>query len=152
MQLLSTGSQYVLTALILIGRSPEGETISATKLAEMLNCPTAYLSQLLAKLQEPGIIGSKRGANGGVFIAKPLKDIKLLDIITSLEGDSFFTRCLLGIEGCGQIEPCPFHDQWTEYRLEIKMWLTKTSLYEVCNHVNDSWIHERLKFTRITEP
>ncbi len=151
MQLLSTGSQYVLTALILIGRSPEGETISATKLAEMLNCPTAYLSQLLAKLQEPGIIGSRRGANGGVFIAKPLKDIKLLDIITSLEGDSFFTRCFLGIEGCGHIEPCPFHEQWTGHRLEIKVWLANTSLLEICHDVNDAWIHERLKFSRIVE-
>ena len=54
-------SQYVLTALILIGRRPEGETISATELAAMLNSPTAYLSQMLAKLQEPGIIGSAPG-------------------------------------------------------------------------------------------
>lgn len=148
MQLLSTGSQYVLTALILIGRRPEGETISATELASMLNSPTAYLSQMLAKLQEPGIIGSRRGANGGVYISMDLKDIRLIDIITTLEGDAFFRRCFLGIDGCGHIEPCPFHNQWTAHRMEIRKWLTETTLYDLCNDVNDNWINERLRFNR----
>ncbi|KPP99139.1 MAG: Rrf2 family transcriptional regulator [Bacteroidetes bacterium HLUCCA01] len=152
MQLLSTGSQYVLTALILIGRRPEGETISATELAAMLNSPTAYLSQMLAKLQEPGIIGSRRGANGGVYIAKPLKNIRLIDIIITLEGDAFFRRCFLGIDGCGHIEPCPFHDQWTSHRSEIGKWLSSTTLYDLCNDVNDNWITERLRFNRAEVP
>lgn len=152
MQLLSTGSQYVLTALILIGRRPEGETISATELAAMLNSPTAYLSQMLAKLQEPGIIGSRRGANGGVYIAKPLKNIRLIDIIITLEGDAFFRRCFLGIDGCGHIEPCPFHDQWTSHRSEIGKWLSSTTLYDLCNDINDNWITERLRFNRAEVP
>jgi Rrf2 family iron-sulfur cluster assembly transcriptional regulator len=151
MQLLSTGSQYVLTALILMGRKPVGETVSATKLAELLNSPTAYLSQMLAKLQEPGIIGSRRGANGGVYIAKPLEEILLIDIIMTMEGDAFFRRCFLGIDGCGHIEPCPFHEQWTMHRGEIRNWLTQTNLYDLCYGVNDNWIHERLKFTRDVE-
>ncbi|MCH8495495.1 MAG: Rrf2 family transcriptional regulator [Balneolales bacterium] len=148
MQLISTGSQYVLTALILIGRKPEGETMSASELAEILNSPTAYLSQMLAKLQEPGIIGSRRGASGGVFIAKPLKSIRLIDVVTALEGDGFFRKCFLGIDGCGHIEPCPFHDNWTEHRTKIKVWLTKTTLFDLCNGVNDNWISDRLRFTR----
>jgi Rrf2 family iron-sulfur cluster assembly transcriptional regulator len=146
MQLLSTGSQYVITALILIGRKPEGEPVSASQLAEVLNCPPAYLSQMLAKLIEPGILGSRRGASGGVFLDKPLKEIKMIGIVTALEGDAFFRRCFLGIDGCGHIEPCPFHNVWTAQRNEIKHWLTKTTLYDLCNDVNDSWIKERLKF------
>jgi len=142
----------VLTALILIGRRPEGETISATELAAMLNSPTAYLSQMLAKLQEPGIIGSRRGANGGVYIAKPLKNIRLIDIIITLEGDAFFRRCFLGIDGCGHIEPCPFHDQWTSHRSEIGKWLSSTTLYDLCNDVNDNWITELLRFNRAEVP
>jgi Rrf2 family protein len=149
MQLLSTGSQYVMTALILIGRKPEGETMSANELAVMLNSPTAYLSQMLAKLQEPGIIGSRRGANGGVFIARPLKKIRLIDIVTALEGDAFFRRCFLGIDGCGHIEPCPFHDNWVEHRSNIRQWLSGTTLYDLCNNLNDNWIDERLKFNRV---
>lgn len=148
MQILSTGSHYVLTALILIGREPKDTTISATKLAEMLNCPTAYLSQLLAKLQVPGIIGSKRGANGGVFISRSLSDVKLLEVITTLEGDYFFQMCFLGIDGCGHIEPCPFHDEWSARRNSIKKWLHDTTLESLCNNIDDKWIFERLKFQK----
>lgn len=147
MQLLSTGSQYVITALILIGRKQEGEPVSAAHLAEVLNCPPAYLSQLLAKLIEPGILGSRRGASGGVFIAKPLKKIRMITIVTALEGDAFFRRCFLGIDGCGHIEPCPFHDVWSAQRNEIRQWLTQTTIYDLCNDVNDKWINERLKFS-----
>lgn len=131
-----------------MGKKPVGETVSASKLAELLNSPTAYLSQMLAKLQDSGIIGSRRGANGGVYIAKPLDQIHLIDIIMALEGDAFFRRCFLGIDGCGHIEPCPFHDDWTAHRGEIKQWLTRTTLHDMCFGVKDSWIRERLKFNR----
>lgn len=147
MQLLSTGSQYVITALILIGRKPEGEPVSASQLAEVLNCPPAYLSQMLAKLIEPRILASRRGAYGGVYLDKPLKEIKMISIVTALEGDAFFRRCFLGIDGCGHIEPCPFHNTWTTQRNEIKHWLSTTTLYDLCNDVNDNWIKERLKFS-----
>lgn len=118
----------------------------ASRLAELLQCPTAYLSQLLVHLQEPGILGSRRGASGGVYIARPLREITLLEIVITLEGDAFFNNCFLGIDGCGHIEPCPFHNTWARYRNNIQDWMSRTTLHDLCHDVTEQWMLARMKF------
>lgn len=146
MQLLSLGAQYVITALILLGKRPVGEAVSAAELAKPLNSPATYLSQMLAKLIPSGIIASRRGLNGGVYLAKEPEKISLLEIVTAIEGDAFFNDCFLGIKGCGEIEPCPFHENWGCKRDRIHEWLRDTSLKSLCDDVTKDWIDERMKF------
>jgi len=146
MQLLSLGAQYVVTALILLGKKPVGEAVSAAELAKPLNSPATYLSQMLAKLITPGIVGSKRGINGGVYLEKNPADIKLIDIVREIDGEKFFNECFLGVKGCGSGEPCPFHHEWGQMRGEIMNWLIDTTLEDLCNQVSDNWIDERLSF------
>ncbi|MCH8568024.1 MAG: Rrf2 family transcriptional regulator [Balneolales bacterium] len=148
MQFLSLGSQYTLTALIVLSKQDEGTAISASKLAEPLNSPGTYLSQLLAKLIPSGIIGTRRGINGGVYLARHPKDISLYEIITALEGDDFFKSCFLGISGCGHIEPCPFHEQWGQKRGDIQLWLENTSLLELANDFSEILSNKDLHFDR----
>lgn len=146
MQLLSLGAQYVVTALIILGKKPYGEAVSAAELAKPLNSPSTYLSQMLARLIKPGIVGSKRGINGGVYLRKKPSEIKIIDIIKCIDGDSFFCTCVLGINGCGDIEPCPFHEEWGAKRDRIQDWLKKTTLEELCGQVTENWIEERMTF------
>lgn len=146
MQLLSLGAQYVVTALIVLGKKPVGEAVSAAELAKPLNSPATYLSQMLAKLNTSGIVGSKRGINGGVYLEKNPADIRLIDIVKEIDGDSFFSECFLGVKGCGHSEPCPFHYEWGQMRGDIMNWLIDTTLEDLCNQATDSWMDERLNF------
>jgi len=147
-QLLSLGAQYVLTALIILGKKPLGEAVSAAELAKPLNSPSTYLSQMLAKLIAPGIVGSRRGIKGGVYLEKDPSEIRLIDVIKEIDGDSFFCMCFLGIEGCGEIEPCPFHNEWGARRDQIKHWLENTTLKDLCDKTDQKWIDERLIFNK----
>lgn len=146
MQLLSLGAQYVVTALLQLGKKPAGMAISAAELAKPLNSPATYLSQMLAKLITSGIVGSKRGINGGVYLEKKPSEIRLMDIVREIDGEEFFKDCFLGVKGCGKSEPCPFHEDWEQKRNEIMNWLVNTTLEDLCNHTSDSWIDERLSF------
>jgi Rrf2 family protein len=146
MQLLSLGAQYVVTALIMLGKKPVGEPVSAAELAKPLNSPATYLSQMLAKLNASGIVGSKRGINGGVYLEKNPADIRLIDIVREIDGDSFFSECFFGVKGCGHSEPCPFHYEWGQMRGDIMNWLVDTTLEDLCNQVTDKWMDERLNF------
>lgn len=147
MKLLSQGSQYAISAVIALSKQPEGETVSAAELARPLNCPAAYLSQLLSRLKPAGIIKSQRGSKGGVYLARPPKDISLMEVIEAIDGSDFFTKCFLGIEGCGRIEPCPFHEFWSKERTKIQQWLTETSFAEVEDAMSDAWFDLRLQFS-----
>ncbi len=148
MRLLSQGAQYAISAIIALSKSTDGNAISASELAKTLNCPAAYLSQILAKLKEPGIIISMRGLKGGVYLAKPLNEIVLFDVIEAIDGTQFFTQCFLGIEGCGHIEPCPFHEFWATKRTNIEEWLRSTSFEQVDKSMTQDWFEQTLQFTR----
>ena len=103
MKLASQGAQYAISAIIAISKH-KNDVISASELSHSLNCPAAYLSQILAKLKAPGILKSQRGLNGGVYLAKALEDISVYDVIAAIDGETFFSTCFMGIEGCGHIE------------------------------------------------
>lgn len=147
MKLLSQGSQYAISAIIALSKQPKGEPVSASALARPINCPTAYLSQVLSKLKPAGILKSRRGLNGGVYLARPLHAISLLDVIEAIDGTPFFTRCFLGIEGCGHIEPCPFHGFWSQERSKIQEWLSQTTFDDIEQSVTDAWFDLRLHFS-----
>ena len=147
MKLISQGAQYAISAIIALSKQPEGQTVSAADLAKPLNCPAAYLSQVLSKLKPSGILKSQRGLKGGVFLAKSPQDIYLLDVIKAIDGTDFFTNCFLGIEGCGHIEPCPFHDFWSKERVKIQEWLKNTSFSEIEESMSDNWFDLRLQFS-----
>jgi len=148
MQLLSQGAQYTISAIIALSREPMGKAVSAGDLARPLNCPSAYLSQTLAKLVPHGIIDTRRGLNGGVYLLKKPTEIKLIEIVEAIDGSEFFERCFLGIPGCGHIEPCPFHETWSGMREEIREWLSNTTIEEASSQMTDKWFDLRLKFER----
>lgn len=147
MKLISQGAQYAISAIITLAKQPKGATVSAAALAKPLNCPAAYLSQLLAKLKPAGIVKSKRGMNGGVYLARVPGQITLIEVIDAIDGTDFFKQCFLGIEGCGHIEPCPFHEFWSRERTNIQQWLTETTFAEVEKAMTDNWFNLRLQFS-----
>jgi len=148
MKLLSQGAQYAISAIIAISKFAPDSTISASQLSKSLNCPTAYLSQILAKLKAPGILKSQRGLGGGVYLAKALDEISLMDVIKCIDGDTFFRQCFMGIEGCGKIEPCPFHEFWSEERKKIEQWLIDTTFADVNEDMTQKWFDLRLQFSK----
>lgn len=146
MRLVSQGAQYAISAIIAISKH-QNDVISASELSRHLNCPAAYLSQILAKLKKPGILGSQRGLNGGVFLARSLDKISVFDVISAIDGDEFFSSCFMGIDGCGEIEPCPFHYFWSEQRENIQTWLTETTFEDAEAMMSQKWFTEHLSFS-----
>jgi len=147
MKLVSQGAQYAISAIIALSKKEYGKAVSASDLAKALDCPAAYLSQLLAKLKKPGILKSQRGLNGGVLLAKPVKDISIYDVIVAIDGDAFFRNCFMGIDGCGHIEPCPFHSFWATQRENIKHWLRETNFEDAEKAMSQAWFEQQLNFT-----
>jgi DNA-binding IscR family transcriptional regulator len=82
-----------------------------------------------------------------VFLARPVNKISVYDVISAIDGEAFFTTCFMGIDGCGKIEPCPFHGFWSMYREQIKEWLQQTTFAQAEELMSNAWFEERLTFT-----
>jgi len=132
MEILSKPSVYAIRALLyLVAREKENDFVSIRELATELGISFHFLTKILQKLSEKGIIQSSRGATGGVILKRSSASIRMSEIVSIIEGHEFFEKCILGLPGCGNKKPCPMHDFWKETKSSIKHMLETTTLKEM---------------------
>ena len=90
--LFSTKAEYGVRLMVELGRragedSPEvAEPVALAAVAEAELLPLSYLEHLVAKLRQAGLVTSVRGAHGGYRLARPAREIEMLDVVEVLEG------------------------------------------------------------------
>jgi len=128
MALISKSSEYGLRAALYIAGRPEGEYVSIGEMSKVLGISFHFLTKILQKLTQGGLLKSMRGAKGGIALAKPPEQISLLDIVENVEGPDLFGGCILGLVGCGVKKPCPLHRHWARERTRIEAMFRKMTL------------------------
>jgi Rrf2 family cysteine metabolism transcriptional repressor len=74
--------RYRLEALIELAESyPERR--STAEIAARREIPSAYLSRLLSELVRTGWVHSRRGAGGGLVLARPPEEISVAEVLTA---------------------------------------------------------------------
>ena len=110
---------------------PTREYVSIRAVSDELNIGFSFLTKVFQQLNDAGLLTSKRGPGGGVALTRPPGQIRLYDIVVAIDGDELFEECVLGLPGCGEAEPCPLHDHWTEARGRLEEMFRSTTLAEV---------------------
>lgn len=87
----STG--YALHALIHLGQSGSGQYVGIKELASVLGVSESYLSKIMSKLRQDGIVRAVTGVNGGYELARPANQISFLDVIQVVEGRQPLYEC-----------------------------------------------------------
>ncbi len=85
---LTKRGEYALRTLIRLGtaeRMNEG-VISVSTLAQQEHLPFKFLEAILFELKGAGYVESVRGKYGGARLAKPMKSIKMGDIVRLIDG------------------------------------------------------------------
>ena len=85
---LTKRGEYALRTLIRLGiaeRQNEG-VISVSTLAEQEHLPFKFLEAILFELRNAGYVESQRGKYGGTRLAKPMKSIKMGEIVRLIDG------------------------------------------------------------------
>lgn len=129
--LFSKGCTYAIRAALLVSLKEQRENrrfIPVRELADELDLSFHFLTKILQVLTEANIMESFRGPNGGVGLARPAKDVALIDIIEAVDGLSLFNECALGLPGCGEKTPCPLHATWSKRREDLQRMFQKTTL------------------------
>lgn len=93
--------------------------------------PAPYLAKIFKQLNDAGIVESKRGFSGGVWLARPPSDISVLDVTLAVDGPGWISSCLLGNADCADGHCCPSHEFWKKERKTIEKQLRELSLSDV---------------------
>ncbi len=129
--IFSKKCEYGLQAVLYLAAIETTEVIPAEAISKKLEIPKEFISKILQSLTESGIIYSKKGKSGGFALAKNPAEIKLIDIVTAIDGLEVFTKCVLGFPKCSPDHPCPVHDRWGKLRTEAYEMLSSESLKDL---------------------
>lgn len=87
----STG--HALHAIIHLARAEKGHHVGIKEVATLLGVSESYLSKIMSKLRQDGIVRAMTGASGGYELAKPANLITFLDVIQVVEGRQKMYEC-----------------------------------------------------------
>lgn len=129
--LFSKKCEIGLQSVLYLSTEDKGELFNAFEISKKVKQPKEFVSKVLQILTASGIVGSKKGKNGGFFLARSAKKIKLIEIVQAIDGVSVFEKCVLGFPECGDEHPCPVHNTWGKIRDEAYNMLKQETLYEL---------------------
>lgn len=89
----SKSTDYALHALIHLGQSERSSNIGIKELSGTLGVSESYLSKIMSKLRQDGIVRAVPGVNGGYELARPADQITFLDVIQVIEGRQQLFTC-----------------------------------------------------------
>jgi Rrf2 family protein len=106
--------------------------IGIKKISEDLGLSSPFLGKILQNLVKQKLLISTKGPNGGFALARPADKITLWDIVIKVDGEEFFTNCLISLEPCRTHDPskplCPVHSQYDKLRKQIAEFYQDTTL------------------------
>jgi Rrf2 family protein len=129
---VSTKGDYGIRALIELAHHwGQPGPVQSGEIAARQGIPEAYLEQLLTILRRAGFIRSVRGPQGGHALIRDPDEVKVLEVITVLEGPVVPVDCLDETSRCSISGGCAQREMWGEVRDAIVDILERTSIGEL---------------------
>ena len=136
--MVSLTSEYALRAMVYLARQVDEWPIPGRAIAADTGIPHKYLLSILGTQVRAGILESSPGRGGGFSLARPAKDIKLIEVLAPVEQSLGNSRsCPFGSGICNEDSPCPAHDRWRHVREEYARFLEDTSVHEAAFVTHD---------------
>lgn len=129
--IFSKKCELAIQAVLFLSVKKQKLIFNAKEISDELKVPKEFVSKMLQTLTDSGIIGSKKGKNGGFYLAKKPSSIKLIDIVEAIDGTEVFNKCVLGFPGCSDENPCPVHEKWGKLRKEAYKMLSEETLEQL---------------------
>lgn len=134
--MLSNSCRYGIRAVIYLASQPRSAGKTGIKqISKELDLPTPYLAKILQELAKQKILSSSKGPHGGFSLLKDARRITLLDIVKAIDGDEFFTNCIMHSGKCGgkknNKKRCPLHDDYDKTRQDLISLFSMRTIYDL---------------------
>ena len=127
---VSAKADYAIRAAVELAAAGEGP-VKGDRIAKAQSIPPNFLENILADLRNAGIVSSRRGAEGGYWLARPADEVSLADVIRAVDGPLANVRGVrsdqLEYEGSAKA----LAEVWIAVRASLRSVLEQVSLAEV---------------------
>ena len=132
---LSTKGRYGTRLMLNLAHHYQNgnESVILKKVSEEEDISIRYLEQIIIPLKIARLVKSIRGAGGGYILARHPSDIKMREILLSLEGSCCLVECVDDDDYCDKIKDCAAYDIWKGASNLLKGYFENTTLEDVLN-------------------
>jgi Rrf2 family transcriptional regulator, cysteine metabolism repressor len=130
---------YSLKAMLDLALHYNKGVLPIQELAKKGDIPNKFLEQILLTLKKGGFVGSKRGIDGGYFLAKPPEAITVGDVIRFIEGPIEPIECAgkKKYERCRDSSYCVFKDIWSQVYTATSLVVDTVTFAELVRRVEN---------------
>jgi len=128
---LGRTGDYGVRAVLDVARTYGHGRRKTREIAQAMNIPPRYLSQLLALLVRVEILTATAGPSGGYELARPPEELTLLDVVEAIEGSVALERCVVRGIPCSSDGICAVHDAWSAAQDAMAGRLAETNFAEL---------------------
>jgi Rrf2 family protein len=128
---LSHTAEYALRVVLHIAQKPFGTPAQTDAMAGSLRIPRNYLSKILHRLAQEGILTSTRGRGGGFVLARPADALPLIDVVGLFDTIEPVRQCLLGQPVCSDAHACDAHARWRDVSEQVAHFFRDTTVGEL---------------------
>lgn len=104
--MLTKKGKYGLKAMTALSAQPAGTAVLVADLAQAHQIPKKFLDAILGELRTAGFLHAKKGRGGGYRLARPPEDIRVGELIRTLDGPLAPIACA-SRSGYQRCEDCP---------------------------------------------
>jgi Rrf2 family cysteine metabolism transcriptional repressor len=128
---LSTRGRYGLRTLLDLAIHQDEGLILLRDIARRQEFSLPYLEHLITPLIGARLVGSTRGARGGVSLLKPPAEIRLSEVVRLLEGSIAPVGCVNDPALCRRSASCVTRDIWVEMNEAMSRVLNSMTLQDL---------------------
>lgn len=128
---LSTKAQYAVRALVSLNLTSDGSPMTIKDISERENISLNYLEQLFVKLRRGQIVTSVRGPGGGYLLARAADQIRVDQIVDTVEEILVPVSCMNDDGSCGCDLECATQSVWQGLGNQIRNFLASMTLEDL---------------------
>ncbi len=128
---LSTRARYGTMALLDLALHSNQGPVQLRDIARRQDISLSYLEHLITPLIAAGIVRSRRGKRGGIWLVRSPQEIKMSEVVQLLEGSIAPAECLNNPESCSRYDLCAIRDIWAEMKEAMDEVLESTTLQDL---------------------
>ena len=144
----STKSRYGLRALFDMAYHSGTLPSQIKDISRRQSISPRYLEQIFQDLKKAGLIKSRRGPQGGYFLAKKPEQITVREVILATEGELHVVACnrekKLAKDICEFDNKCVTQKIWREADNRLSQYFGSVTLKDLCNEGKDMGLEKEL--------
>jgi Rrf2 family protein len=127
---VSAKADYAVRAAVELAVAGEGP-VKADQIAQAQEIPLKFLESILLDLRNGGLVHSRRGVDGGYWLARPAADISLAQVIRAVDGPIANVRGLRPEDVRYTGTAAPLRDVWIAVRASLRAVLERVTLADL---------------------